>query len=404
MTQTLLSERLIFTDLEANNNKFWEGHVEGTTVKTRWGRVGVESGQSKDYPFSSDYQAQAKLQSLVNSKLRKGYTRQATVAGAVEIKAAANVKIDHKGDPHTTALVDFIVKRNIHAIEGATSIRVEAGQLTTPLGPVTAEGLAQAQTILNSMSVNPKEIPTLANQYLRIVPRDFGRQRIDPFDLFGTNDLLVKEQATIDSLLAVWKDMEQRASGKAVEFKTKLELMEDRQTFRDLRNLFENSKKGQHDASRFQLHRVWVATIQSAEERFEASLGNIRRLWHGTKDVNLLSLLKTGYVIPRAGGSVAISGRMYGDGIYFSDVSTKSLNYATASAPGQRGQTVSQRVFMFLNDVAMGREYIATHSFSGGVRSGYDSTFAKAGSSVLNNEMIVYRTSQVKPVYLCEFR
>ena len=101
---------------------------------------------------------------------------------------------------------------------------------------------------------------------------------------------------------------------------------------------------------------------------------------------------------------MAITGRMYGDGVYFSDQSTKSLNYATGSAPGQYGGG-SQRKFMLVNDVAMGKPYMATRSFSGGCPRGYDSTFAKAGSSgVRNNEMIVYRTSQVRPTYLCEFK
>ena len=52
------SARLIFTALETNNNKFWHGHVEGTTVKTNWGRVG-DVGQFKDYPCGSVASAEA---------------------------------------------------------------------------------------------------------------------------------------------------------------------------------------------------------------------------------------------------------------------------------------------------------------------------------------------------------
>ena len=60
---------------------------------------------------------------------------------------------------------------------------------------------------------------------------------------------------------------------------------------------------------------------------------------------------------------------------------------------------------MFLADVAMGNAYTPTsasrHSLP---RSGFDSTFAKAGDSgVQNNEMIVYRTSQANLRYLVEF-
>jgi poly [ADP-ribose] polymerase len=110
--------------------------------------------------------------------------------------------------------------------------------------------------------------------------------------------------------------------------------------------------------------------------------------------------LKNGYIIPKASGSIAITGRMFGDGIYFSDQSTKSLNYASGYWGGGR----SQRCFMIFNDVAMGREHIPRSSIRS-IPRGYDSCFAKAGQSgVMNNEMIVYRTSQVKPTFLCEFR
>jgi hypothetical protein len=56
-----------------------------------------------------------------------------------------------------------------------------------------------------------------------------------------------------------------------------------------------------------------------------------------------------------------------------------------------------------LNDVAMGKQYMARNSLSGGCPRGYDSVFAKAGSAVMNNEMIVYRLSQIRAKYLCEF-
>jgi poly [ADP-ribose] polymerase len=77
------------------------------------------------------------------------------------------------------------------------------------------------------------------------------------------------------------------------------------------------------------------------------------------------------------------------------------LNYAA----GYWGGTRDNNCFMFLLKMAMGEYYTPRSSFSGDkAPKGYDSTFAKANQSgVYNNEMIVYRTSQVDLNYLVEF-
>jgi poly [ADP-ribose] polymerase len=398
------SERLIFTDLGGNNNKFWHANLEGTTVKVNWGRVGAV-GQFKDYQFGSVLEAEANLRKQVAGKLKKGYTRQHTLVdnAVVPVSSVAKVQINHKNDPETTALIDFLVARNIHKIEGMTTIRLQAGRLTTPLGVVTAAGLDEAEALIGRMATAPSShLAALANAYLRIVPRDFGRQRVEARDLFGSPAHLKAELDTIETLRAVVKDLDQKASDAGpVVFKTKLEIA-DKSDFDRINRFYTGSRNRMHASASLRLHKVWNVTIEAMEKAFEKNLGNVRQLWHGTKDSNLLSILKNGYVIPKSGGSVAITGRAFGDGVYFSDQSTKSLNYATGSAPGQRGGG-SQRKFMFVNDVAMGREYRPTSTFSGGCPRGYDSTFAKGGGVFLNNEMIVYRTSQINPTHLAEF-
>ena len=134
-----------------------------------------------------------------------------------------------------------------------------------------------------------------------------------------------------------------------------------------------------------------------------AKFGNVMELWHGTKTGNLLSLLKSGFVIPPASSSHCTR-RVFGNGVYFSDQSTKSLNYAGGWAPGQKSGGYDGNAFMFLNDVAMGNSYTPQSSMGSFPKAGYDSTFAKARiSGVANNEMVVYSTKQINPKYLVQF-
>ncbi|MGG2383099.1 hypothetical protein, partial [Salmonella enterica] len=76
-------------------------------------------------------------------------------------------------------------------------------------------------------------------------------------------------------------------------------------------------------------------------------VGNIKELWHGTRVGNVLSIMKGGFVIPPSNAS-HVTGRMFGNGVYFSDQSTKSLNYAYGCAPGQKGG-IEKSTFMFLS-------------------------------------------------------
>ena len=108
-----------------------------------------------------------------------------------------------------------------------------------------------------------------------------------------------------------------------------------------------------------------------------------------------------GLIIPPERSS-HVTGRMFGSGLYFSDQSTKALNYATNF---WNSYGSSKRIFMFLADVAMGKYYVPKGWDNRLPKTGYDSTFAKAKiSSVRNNEMIVYSTSQANLKYLIEFQ
>ena len=140
---------------------------------------------------------------------------------------------------------------------------------------------------------------------------------------------------------------------------------------------------------------------KAAFEADGAKLPNIQMLWHGTRVFNVLSILKSGLFCPPKSGSFHVTGRMFGDGIYGSDQSTKALNYARGYWDGGARD---KNCFMFLVDFAMGKHYTPRNSYESLPKPGYDSTFAEAGKSgVMNNEMIVYRNSQVNIRYLIEF-
>jgi poly [ADP-ribose] polymerase len=69
-------------------------------------------------------------------------------------------------------------------------------------------------------------------------------------------------------------------------------------------------------------------------------------LWHGTNVAVVVAILKTGLrIMPHSGGRV-------GKGIYFASENSKSAGYVGTTM--ERNQNVG---FMFLNEVALGKEH-----------------------------------------------
>lgn len=410
--------KLILTDLEVNSNKFWNVQLnDDCSVTTVYGRVG-EKGQSTTKRFGSMDQAEKFLNTKMREKERKGYSKQRILGAApVQVNAAEMIQAD-AADPTTKKLIDYLVKVNVHQITASTTIKfdVGTGTFSTPLGVVTPDGIDEAEVILSKMGKfverhdwSDPVFVHLINDYMRIIPSDIGRGRPNPQVLYPSLSAIQSQQQILDSLRASVAALSTAPkSTAAAEFRAKLKLITDdggegSATFKRVLKLYRDSKNDRHQAASLRLRRVYEIEILGMNAAFAndgAKMSNIWELWHGTKAANLLSILNHGYVVPRQGGSIAVTGRMFGDGVYFSDQSTKSLNYASGYWSGTR----EDHCFMLLNDVAMGKYYTPNGPFSGGCKKGYDSTYAKAGrSGVQNNEMIVYRTGQIRPKYLCEF-
>ncbi len=84
--------------VEGSSSKFWEIEISGSSVTTRWGRIGT-AGQGKTKDFASPAKAQAEYASLIREKTGKGYT----LAGE---SAAAPPRVETRGYQQEPSLQD----------------------------------------------------------------------------------------------------------------------------------------------------------------------------------------------------------------------------------------------------------------------------------------------------------
>jgi poly [ADP-ribose] polymerase len=414
--------KYIFADVTGNNNKFWniQEHSD-SSCSVQWGRVGANA-QAQTKQFNSPYEAARFFDSKCREKESKGYEKLKVLSGKGEVVTAiskqklaeiATQQIE-ADSAQTLSLVKRLATANIHNILSATTLTYDTAQGTfsTPLGIVTQDAIDDARALLAQMvkfvkkqNFRDQNYIKMLNQYLRLVPQKIGR--LDPESLIPDLAAIQRQNDILDSLKASLKlaSSQPAISSNVVMpklFEAKLQLIEDGKVIDRIRKFYRSTKQATHACYNLDVKLVYSVEIGAMKKAFNADgkkIGTVMELWHGTKVGNLLSILKSGYVIPPA-HAAHCTGRMFGNGVYFSDQSTKSLNYAYGYWQG----TKDNNCFMFLNDVAMGKYYVPKSAGERLPMPGYHSTFAKAQQSgVMNNEMIVYNSNQINPKFLIEF-
>jgi poly [ADP-ribose] polymerase 2/3/4 len=404
---------LNYFDVRENSNKVWIGEIyaDGLFV-AQWGRVRSDAKlQTKSKQFKSVDAARNELALKKLEKLRKGYRETQVLhnnevaATTVNLREIATQQIQGTDDPTTKTLIEYLAKVNIHTIVSNSLIRYDATSqsLSTPLGQLTPSAIATARHLLAQIQLDSQTFgrDRLIDEYFRLVPQDFGMKIPSSSFLLKSSGQILAQENLLDALEAALQ-VEIQQGNRIFECRlTKVgaDSPQGRQTFRQIRALYERTCNPNHPSARYspvRLYEVDIPSMRSAFEQTADRIGNIKQHWHGTSAANLLSILKGGLVIP----FIAAHGRMFGNGIYGSEQSTKALNYSI----GYWGSGKLDRVFALLCDFAMGKEYLPNsynHSFP---VAGYDSTYVKARTAgVINQESIVYNTNQVNICYLVEF-
>lgn len=415
---------LVMNNAEGNNNKFYEMRLEDDdSVIIRYGRVGA-SGVTENKGYG-----EATFDKVANAKRKKGYrdvnvvvneggSPTASQGGSIAEIAKRDVA---KNNPALHALLDNLAKINRFQLLAASGGQIDIvdGEVKTALGVmIPLSSIDEAKTKLGELKgfvdtsdLGSSYVHTLQD-YLTLVPQKLQSKRgwdqnfFTEFTTFeNQNDLLEQLENSVKNS----KPPEPKTSSDETlqrVFGYHLEVVEDGKVFDRINKFYKDGINSRHVASNRKLHKIYRMVSEERQKKFEDTLkriGNGKMLWHGTRAHNVLSILKGGLIIPPStgAGGYTIAGRMFGDGVYFSDQSTKSLNYS-AGYWGSGGYEKGN-IFMLNAQVAMGKEYTPPGPTQR-LPSGYHSIYAIGGKSgVQNNEMIVPTLEQIMLDYLCEF-
>ncbi|XP_064404222.1 poly [ADP-ribose] polymerase 2-like isoform X3 [Halichondria panicea] len=381
------------TNLKNNNNKFYimqllqESGTRGAqySVWFRWGRVG-KTGQNSLQPCGGDLEQakdlfRKKFADKTNNSwedrdsfvkvtgkydlLKIDYEAKDEVDGGEEVDGVSGEgssedlkPVESKLDPKVQSLVQLIC--NVKAMEDIV-VEMKYDAEKAPLGKLTTNqirlgyaALKKIEDCINKSDFGDRLYKACDEFYTRI-PHCFGMQRPP---VIKTKEMVKEKIALLEALGDIQIAMKVLSSGDASkehpvdrhysELKCQLAPVDTEDSvFALVEKYMRQTHAGTHNQYTMQLLDLFSVEREGEAEQF-TDKGNRKLLWHGSRITNWVGILSQGLRI--APPEAPVTGYMFGKGLYFADMSSKSANYCFASKAKNEG-------FILLCDVSLGNTH-----------------------------------------------
>ena len=402
---------LVKVEPGANNNKMYRMIPNGDYFEVQYGRIGNTGYQTKTYPIS-------KWDSQYKSKIKKGYVDNSRLVAETIITPNKKKEYLDINNPSIAQIVARLQSMARQAIKDNYTINSQN---------VTQAMITEAQLILNNL-IDTEDIE-IFNKILvdlfKTIPRKMGKvKNYLAKENKDFSEIIQREQDLLDVMKcqvvqhSIVKDEENENNTYEMPNQTILEVLglQFEEITQEEKELIKRNLGGISD----KYYQAWKVINNKTQSRFDEFVknNNINKtimLFHGSKSENFWSIINMGLVLrPPA----VITGKLYGNGIYFAPKARKSLGYTSLNGSyWVRGNSDSG--FMALFDVIYGKPYDVYTFDSKYHNLDYEnlqkmcpesnSLHAHAGanigySTLKNDEIIVYKEEQCTIKYLIELR
>lgn len=384
---------LMFVDIKGSkttkdgvtqSNKFYNMTDKGNgTFDAEYGRVG-SSSVIKNYPMM-------KWDSTYKSKVRKGYKDISVLKAVKTVVATQSDNVDFNEFYNLFRKYTGDSVKKTYLVEGCSQGQID-----------------EAQALINKISKTRKidDMNKALFDLYKVIPRRMNDVRNHMItSLVDKSKIISIEQDALDSMdSANIMNVSNPFEDLNIEFKDVTsevkKLMEDKL----YPTMDTNYRYGSRNAKIHKVYAIFDEERTIEQDAWIAKQENksCQLLIHGTRNANVFGILKSGLLIRPS--NAYFSGAVYGDGVYHSAHSAKSLGYTGND---------KDKLF-FMQNVHMGNHY----EYSGYYRAGkdldrsemnykslrnkgkYDSLYVSAGDGLLNSEYIVYNKEQTNTKYL----
>lgn len=374
------------TNVGNNNNKFYiiqalESDAGGSfMVYNRWGRVGVRGQQKLHGPFSTQdqaiYEFEGKFEDKTsnawsNRKNFKCYAKKYTWLemdyGKVDkemtqIQKKGSVSDQIKETKLETRTAQFIsLICNISMMkQQMMEIGYNADKL--PLGKLSKSTILKGYDVLKRISnvisrADRRQLEQLTGEFYTVIPHDFGFKKMREYVIDTPQKLKAKLEMVeaLGEIEIATKLLEDGSSDQDdplyARYKqlhcdfTPLEVHSEEYSM--IKTYLTNTHGKTHSGYSIDVLQMFKVSRHGETERFQkfANAGNRMLLWHGSRLTNWTGIFSQGLRI--APPEAPVTGYMFGKGVYFADMFSKSANYCFASDTSRSG-------VLLLCEVALG--------------------------------------------------
>ncbi|KAJ8011790.1 hypothetical protein DPEC_G00061910 [Dallia pectoralis] len=446
------------TNLEFNNNKYYliqllqDDNAVVYSVWCRWGRVG-KIGQNSLIACGGDLLKAKHL--FIKKFLDKTKNEWADRANFMKVAGKYDmVFMDYSANEVPLPKEDVVSRRkpskldmkvqsllelicDIKAMEECV-LEMKFDTRKAPLGKLTTEQIGAGYSALKKIEDCMKrkgccrELLEACNLFYTRIPHDFG---LKTPPIIRSEEELKEKIALLEALsdiqIAV-KMVQSSAFGDEHPLDRQYRSLQCQlqplptgsQEYQVIERYLQSTHAPTHIDYTMTVVDIFTVDRQGERNSFLSQLHNRTLLWHGSRLSNWVGILSQGLRV--APPEAPITGYMFGKGIYFADMSSKSANYCYANQRHNVGLLVLSEVALgesnelYVSDYEAARLPPGKHSTKGlgqtspdpknsvmldgvtvpmgpGIRTGVG---ADGGYSLLYNEFIVYNPAQTRMRYL----
>ncbi|XP_021805101.1 poly [ADP-ribose] polymerase 2 [Prunus avium] len=359
------------TNVGYNNNKFYviqvlESDAGGTfMVYYRWGRVGVKGQNKIQGPYTSRDSAINEFKQKFYDKTKNDWSNRKMFESfphhymwiemdynEEEKQLSVEEKNDSalRGQPLETQLEPRIAKFislicNISMMkQHMMEIGYNADKL--PLGKLSKSTISKGYNILKRIAdviggSNRRTIEQLSGEFYTVIPHDFGFKKMSNFVIDTPHKLKRKLEMVeaLDEIVVATKLLKDNTGMQEDPLYSSYQCLRceltplgaDSDEFNMIVKYLHNTHAKTHSNYAVDIIQIFRASKEGEVERFRkfSSMKNRMLLWHGSRLTNWAGILSQGLRI--APPEAPVTGYMFGKGIYFADMFSKSANYCYAT-------------------------------------------------------------------------
>ncbi|VDM39984.1 unnamed protein product [Toxocara canis] len=221
--------------------------------------------------------------------------------------------------------------------------------------------LTELQNLMSSGEATYEHYLDATNRFFTYIPQDFG---LATPPLLNTSEKIKEKAQLLDELLEIeiaYSILKSDEGGDLTrdpidvhyeKLHARMEMVDkESDEFKRIMEYVKNTHAPTHDQYTIEVIDIIRVRREGENERFKKDLSNRHLLWHGSRVTNYAGILSQGLRI--APPEAPVTGYMFGKGVYFADMVSKSANYCYA---------LNKEGLLLLCDVALGEMQEETHA------------------------------------------